>query len=445
MTGDLPTVWRRSGTGPLARKLLSTVRPLAVSDPAAMGGATFHSGDVSTVRNDPLSMTGLAIDSRMTTAATIEGNGPRKRPVRVCILAPSIDVLGGQSRQAERLMIGLAPEPTVEIGFIAHAPRLPRPLRFLQRIKYVRTVVNTLVYWVMAATRLWRYDVIHAYSASYWSYLLSVLPIILLAKLYRKPLLLNYHSGEAEDHLANWKLTALPFIRLADLIVVPSGYLVDVFAKFGLRARAIHNVVELEVFRYRERKPIRPVFLTSRLHEPLYNVPCVLRAFAIVQRNYPEASLVVAGDGWMRPQLEQLANDLGLRNTRFVGRVPWGDMPDLYDASDVYLTATNIDNMPGSVIECLSCGLPVVTTDAGGVPYIVTHEETALIVPCDDHEAMAAQAMRLLGDDDLAVRLARNGRTACVKFAWPAVRDAWLEAYHELGARAARASEAVSA
>jgi glycosyltransferase involved in cell wall biosynthesis len=342
-------------------------------------------------------------------------------------------------------MIGLASEPSVEIGFIPHAPRLPRPLRFLQRIKYVRTVVNTVVYWVMAAARLWRYDVIHAYSASYWSYLLSVLPIILLAKLYRKPLLLNYHSGEAEDHLANWKLTALPFIRRADLIVVPSGYLVDVFAKFGLRARAIHNVVELDVFRYRERKPIRPVFLTSRLHEPLYNVQCVLRAFAIVQREHPDASLLVAGDGWMRPQLEQLAVELGLQNTKFVGRVPWGDMPDLYDASDVYLTATNIDNMPGSVIECLSCGLPVVTTNAGGVPYIVTHDETALIVPCDDHEAMAAQAVRLLRDDDLAVRLARNGRTACVKFAWPAVRDAWLEAYHELGSRTARAPEVVSA
>ena len=378
-------------------------------------------------------MTGLAIESRTNPAATTHANGSRSRPVRVCILAPSIDVLGGQSRQAERLMNGLAAETSVEIGFIPHAPSLPRPLQFLQRIKYVRTVVNTVVYWIMAVTRLWRYDVIHAYSASYYSYLLSVLPIILLAKLYRKRLLLNYHSGEAEDHLANWKLTALPFIRLADLIVVPSGYLVDVFAKFGLRARAIHNVVELDVFRYRERKPIRPVFLTSRMHGPLYNVPCVLRAFALVQRHYPEASLVVAGDGWMRPQLEQLAVDLGLKNTRFVGRVLGGDMPALYDASDVYLNATNIDNMPGSVIECLSCGLPVVTTDAGGVPYIVTHEETALIISRDDHEALADQAMRLLRDGDLAVRLARNGRKACVNYAWPAVRSAWLEAYHELG------------
>jgi glycosyltransferase involved in cell wall biosynthesis len=369
----------------------------------------------------------------MKAASPPARNTTASRRVRVCILAPSIDVLGGQSRQAERLMIGLAAEQSVEIGFIPHSPRLPRPFRFLQRIKYVRTVVNTLVYWLTAAARLWRYDVVHAYSASYYSYLLSVVPIVLLAKIYGKKVLLNYHSGEAEDHLANWRLTAIPIIRLADLIVVPSGYLVDVFARFGLHARAIHNVVELEVFRYRERKPIRPVFLTSRLHEPLYNVPCVLRAFAIVQRRYPEAALVVAGDGWMRPQLEELARDLQLRNTRFVGRVPWGDMPALYDESDIYLTATNIDNMPGSVIECLSCGLPVVTTDAGGVPYIVTHDETALIVARDDHEALARQAMRLLEDDGLAVHLGRNGREACVRYAWPAVRDAWLQAYHELG------------
>jgi L-malate glycosyltransferase len=372
---------------------------------------------------------------------------PAPRPIKVCILAPSIDVLGGQSRQAERLMIGLADEPSVEIGFIAHNPRLPGPLRWLQEIKYVRTVVNTLVYWVTAALKLWRYEVIHAYSASYYSYLLSVVPIVLLGKLYRKKVLLNYHSGEAEDHLANWRLTALPVMRLADKIVVPSGYLVDVFAKFGLQVEPIHNVVELDVFQYRERKPIRPVFLTSRLHEPLYNVPCVLRAFALIQQRYADASLVVAGDGWMRPQLEALARELQLRNTRFVGRVPWGDMPDLYNASDVYLTATDIDNMPGSVIECLSCGLPVVTTNAGGVPYIVTQGETALIVPLNDHEAMAEQALRLLDDDTLAVRLARNGRAECGRFTWPAVRDAWLGAYAELArpaSRAARVQQAVS-
>jgi len=353
-------------------------------------------------------------------------------PIKLCLLAPSLDILGGQSRQAIRLANGLRQQPELSVSFIPHNPRLPGPFRFLQRIKYVRTVATTLAYWFMLLTRLWRYDVIHVFSASYYSYLLCVVPAILIGKAYGKKVLLNYRSGEADDHLANWRLTAVPVMRWADMIVVPSGYLVDVFAKFGLRARPIFNVVELDAFTYRERRPIRPVFLTTRLHEPLYNVPCVLRAFALIQKRYPEASLTVGADGFLRPELEQLAADLGLRNTKFIGFQKFESMPALYDASDIYLTATNIDNMPGSVIECLSCGLPVVTTDAGGVPYIVTDQETALIVPRDDHEAMAASAIRLLEDNDFAVRLGRNGRVSCQRFTWPAVRDQWMDAYAEL-------------
>ena len=313
-----------------------------------------------------------------------------------------------------------------------HNPRLPEPLRFLQRMKYVRTIMTTLLYWGMLVSRLWKHDVIHIFSASYYSYLLCVVPAILVGKLYGKKILLNYHSGEAEDHLCTWKLTAVPVMRLSDMIVVPSGYLVDVFAQFGLTARAIFNVVELDVFQYRERRPMLPVFLTTRLHEPLYNVPCVLRAFARIQERYGEATLTVGGDGWMRPQLEALAQELGLKNTRFVGRVPFEKMPALYDNAHIYLTATDLDNMPLSVIECLSCGVPVVTTDAGGVPYIVTHEQTALIVRRGDHEALAAQAIRLLTDPELALRVARNGRQSCRRFTWPEVRDQWLQAYAEL-------------
>src|SRR4051812_39773 len=259
----------------------------------------------------------------------LPGHHPKR--IRICILAPSLDTLGGQSRQAVRLMSGLKAEERLEISFIAHNPRFPGPLALLQRIKYVRTVFTSLAYWLQLVARLWRYDVVHVFSASYFSYLLSVMPAILIGKLYGKKVVLNYRSGEADDHLRRWKLSAVPVMRLADLIVVPSGYLGDVFARFGLAARPIFNVVELDAFRYRERRPIRPVFLTSRLLQPLYNVACVLRAFAIVQAHFPDASLTVAGDGWMRPQLEALARELALRNTRFVGGVAFERMPALYD------------------------------------------------------------------------------------------------------------------
>jgi hypothetical protein len=192
-----------------------------------------------------------------------------KKPIRVLIAAPSLDILGGQSRQAVRLREGLSSEPSLQVGFIPHNPRLPFPLRWLQRIKYVRTIATGLYYILSLLFTVPRYDVVHIFSASYYSYLFCAVPPILIAKLFGKRSILNYRSGEAEDHLQNWRLTARPIMRLTDVIVVPSGYLVDLFGRFDLPARAIYNLVELDRFSYRERRPLKPIFLTSRLLEPL--------------------------------------------------------------------------------------------------------------------------------------------------------------------------------
>lgn len=361
------------------------------------------------------------------------------KALRVLLAAPSLDILGGQSRQAIFLMEGLGAEPALDISFLPHNPRLPRGFRWLQRIKYVRTLVTTLAYLFLLVVRAPWCDILHTFSASYYSYLCTACPAILVAKLYGKKCILHYHSGEAEDHLRNWPRTTLPVMRLADEIVMCSGYLVDVFARFGLRARAIHNTVALDRFHFRERRPLRPVFLVSRLLEPLYNVACVLRAFKLIQERYPEARLTVAADGVLRPELERLAFDeLRLRNTEFVGFVPFDQMPALYDAADIYLTATDLDNMPGSVIECMATGVLVVTTDAGGIPYIATHEETCLMIPRNDHAAMAAAAFRLLADEELAVGIARRARASSRRFTWEVVRDEWLKLYFEVAARAVR-------
>jgi glycosyltransferase involved in cell wall biosynthesis len=373
-----------------------------------------------------------------TEPVLLEEIAMASRTVRVCVLAPSPDLVGGQARQAELLVQGLRDDPILKIGFIPHAPKFRGPLRVLQRIKYVRTITTTAAYWALLLTRLWRYDVIHVFSASYYSYLLSALPAVIIGKLYGKRVVLNYHSGEAEDHLTKWPLTAAPGMRIADRIVVPSGYLVDVFARFGLSASTIYNVVELELFPFRERKHPRPSFLTNRHHEALYNVPSVLRAFALIERERPEATLVVAGDGSLRPQLEALARELGIQNVKFVGRVTTREMAELHSAADVCLNGSTIDNMPVSIIECLSSGLPVVTTDAGGIPYIVQNDVTALLVRCDDHVAMAAAARRVLDEPHLAERLGRNGREECRKFRWSEVRDQWRELYVALATRADR-------
>lgn len=367
-----------------------------------------------------------------------------ERPLRVLIVGPSLDILGGQAVQAARLMAELEREPSLEVSFLPINPRLPGALRKLQSIKYIRTVVTSLLYCALLLARVRKYDVIHIFSASYLSFVIAPTPAILISKLYRKKIVLNYHSGEAVDHLRRWK-TALRTISLVDEIAVPSGYLVDVFAKFGLKGRAIFNFVDTDVFHYRERRPLRPVFLSNRNLEPVYNVGCVLRAFAIIEGRYPHARLIVAGDGSQRGALESLARELGIRNVEFIGRCAPERMPGLYDAADIFLNGSEVDNMPISIIESFASGLPVVTTNAGGIPHIVTNEKTGLVIERGDYEAMASCAIRLIEDGELASKMAANARLECQKYRWDSVRSEWLKLYYELGRSRAQASSELSA
>lgn len=356
-------------------------------------------------------------------------------PLGLLVIAPSHDILGGQSVHAAQLVKEFSKEPELRVGFLPINPRAPGFLKVLQRIKYVRTLVTSFVYLMKLLTHIPRYDVIHVSSAADTGFILATMPPVYLGKLFGKKVVLNYHAGQAEEHLRDWRRTAIPTIRRADAVVVSSGWLVDVFARHNLKARAIFNHVELDDFNFRERLPLRPAFLSNRNFNPIYNVACVLRAFSLIQKRFPDASLVVAGDGSERAALERLARDLKLENVTFTGLVAPEKMPGLCDEADIYLNASNVDNMPLSILEAFAAGVVVVTTNAGGIPYIVSHERTGLLVEMNDHEAMAAAAVRLLEDEELAAKLIHAARAECAKYRWDVVRERWLDFYSEVAER----------
>lgn len=355
-------------------------------------------------------------------------------PIRVLLIAPSQEILGGQAVQASRIYQEIAKVPDLAMTFLPINPRLPTLLEWTRRIKYLRTATNFLNYMVRLLWSTARTDIVHVFAASYWSYTLWSMPAILAGKLFGKVVILNYRDGQCADHLEHWR-SALPTIRLADAVVTPSGFLVDVFARFGVQAQSILNFIDVSGFLYRRRGPVRPVFMTNRILEPLYNVPCILRAFRRVQDRYPEASLTVAHDGPLRQELEQQAADLQLRNTRFIGRVPHAGVPRLYDEAEIYLTSPNIDCMPGSLLECMASGLPIVATAAGGIPYIVRDGETALLVGLDDDEALADCCFRLLEDPELVRRLTDNGLETVRGYGADVSREKWAALYRHLTAR----------
>jgi len=370
------------------------------------------------------------------------GRSPKSSPkgspaarLRVSIVAPSLRYVGGQSAQADLLLRHWQNDPDIDISFLAVDPPLPRALAWAERIPGLRTILREPIYF----WHLWRglkdVDVAHIFSASYWSFLLAPVPAWLLAKIKMKKrgsrTLINYHSGEARDHLQRFRSAAFVLSRV-DKIVVPSGYLVDVFREFGLSASAVPNIVDLSQFRYRERTALRPHLVCTHGFSTYYSVDVVVQAFAEVKKEYPEAQLDLVGGGPLESDVRKLVADLNLTGVNFTGVASRQEIGNYYDQADIFINASWLDNMPLSVIEAFVAGTPVVTTSPECMPYLVQHERTGLLSPVGDEKALAANVIRLLRDPPLAARLAQNAHDESRNYTWEAVREQWLNTYRGL-------------
>jgi glycosyltransferase involved in cell wall biosynthesis len=358
--------------------------------------------------------------------------------LRVCIIAPSLRYVGGQSVQADLLLRHWQNDPDIEISFLAVDPPLPRVLAWAEGIPGLRTILREPIYF----WHLWRglkdVDVAHIFSAGYWSFLLAPAPAWLVAKMKTRgsktrgsKTLINYHSGEARDHLQRFRSAKFVLSRV-DKIVVPSGYLVDVFREFGLSASAVPNIVDLSQFRYRERTPLRPHLVCTRGFSPYYSVDVVVRAFAEVKKEYPEAQLDLVGNGPLEGDTRKLVADLHLTGVNFTGVASRQEIGKYYDQADIFINASWLDNMPLSVIEAFASGVPVVTTSPECMPYLVEHERNGLLSPVGDEKSLAANVIRLLRDPALAARLAQNAHHESRNYTWEAVREHWLNTYRGL-------------
>jgi L-malate glycosyltransferase len=356
-------------------------------------------------------------------------------PLRVAIVVASLRIIGGHSVQAQRLLEGWETEGSVDAWVVPIDPVPPAPFDRLLRIKYLRTVVTQLFYWPLLLRELRRADVVHAFAASFSSFFLAPLPAVVVAKLLGKPVILNYHSGAAADHLRRSRVARCVMRNIVDANVVPSAFLRDVLRSFDIDADVVHNTTDLRQFTYRVRDPLRPRLLCTRNLETVYNLSCVLRAFAKIQTRFPAATLTLVGSGSQEPALRSDAAALAVENVTFAGRVAPSEIHRYYADADIYVQAPSIDNMPLSVLEAFASGLPVVSTDVGGVPSILRDGIDGLLVRENDDAALADQITRLLRDPALGRRLVESAYATLSAYEWPRVREGWLQAYCRVARR----------
>jgi len=357
--------------------------------------------------------------------------------VRVALVAPSLRYVGGQAVQASLLMGNWKEDPEIEATFVPVDPPFPYGLGWVERVPFLRTLVREPLYFLTLWRGLKDTDVAHIFSASYSSFLLAPLPAWFIARRRKSRTLINYHSGECRDHLQGSSI-ARRVLKGADQLVVPSGYLVDVVREFGLEAQIVPNIVDLSQFRYRLRRPLRPHLVCTRGFHPYYGVDVVVRSFAEVQRSYPEAQLDLVGGGVLEGQIRDLVRQLNVSGVNFLGVASYKDIGRFYDRADIFVNASNLDNMPVSVLEAFASGTPVVTTYPEGMRYIVEHGRTGLLSEPGDASALARNVLRVLGDSELATQLAQNAFAESSRYCWESVREQWLSVYRGLVPRGKR-------
>jgi glycosyltransferase involved in cell wall biosynthesis len=266
---------------------------------------------------------------------------------------------------------------------------------------------------------------------------LFAVPALWIAWLRGRPVVVNYRGGEAERFLArSSRLVRISLCR-ARIVVVPSGFLRQIFAGHGVAAEVVPNIVDLNLFRSRAlpgELPESPHIVVTRNLEAIYDNETAIRALAVLRRTFPTCRMSIAGTGPELARLRQVAVECGVAEAvSFLGRLEREAIAALYQSADVALNPSRVDNMPNSLLEALASGVPVVSTDVGGVPYMVENGRTALLIPSQDAQAMAEGVAHILRDRGLARRLASAGLDDVGQFGWPEVRSRWLEIYGRLG------------
>jgi glycosyltransferase involved in cell wall biosynthesis len=381
--------------------------------------------------------------ARRVQVSRVQANDAPVRPLRVAIIAASSRYVGGQSVQAEWLLEAWSRDPEVEASSISIDPPFPAMLKWVESIPVLRAIIRQPFYLWALWRGLRKADLAHIFSASYWSFFVAPAPALMMARLMGKCTLIHYHSGEARDHLqrspaARWVL------RKAQGLIVPSDFLVGVFREFGLEASAVPNIVDTSQFRFRPRSPLRPHLLCTRGFHPYYRVDIVVHAFAEVKALYPDAQLDLVGSGPLESEIRALVGQLNLRGVTFAGVASRAEIPKFYDQADIFVNASDLDNMPVSILEAFASGLPVVSTEPEGMRYVVEQGKTGLLSPPGDSHQLAENVVTLLGEPALAAQIIANARSRCEGYQWKVVREQWLQLYRSLRAPAAAAEKVTS-
>jgi glycosyltransferase involved in cell wall biosynthesis len=210
--------------------------------------------------------------------------------------------------------------------------------------------------------------------------------------------------------------------------VAPSLFLINEFKSEGYD-NVIHipNAIEQGKYSYLKRKEATPNLLWVRSFAQLYNPTMAVEVLVSLKKKYPEATLCMVGpdkDGSLL-ETRQRAKELNVE-VFFTGKLSKEDWIEISKNYSIFINTTHFDNMPVSVIEAMSLGLAVVSTNVGGIPFLLENEKEALLIPDKGVNQMVNAIIRLIEEPDLFSEIATSARNKSEQYEWQGVKLKWL-------------------
>lgn len=251
-----------------------------------------------------------------------------------------------------------------------------------------------------------------------------------LCRLFSIPYIPILHGGNLPSRLERSPRASADLFHHAHINVAPSAYLQRAFRRRDYPVIRIPNIIALDDCPFRRRDACRPRLLYVRGFAAVYNPLMAVRVLAQLLTHYPDADLCMIGpdrDG-MLEAAKGLAARLGCADRiTFTGQLDKRDWHHRSEDYDILVNTPDFDNMPVSVIEAMALGLPVVSTNPGGIPDLIEDGTDGLLVPCGDAQTMAERIGYLVENPDVAVALADNARRKAELFDWRVVKSLWFE------------------
>jgi glycosyltransferase involved in cell wall biosynthesis len=256
-----------------------------------------------------------------------------------------------------------------------------------------------------------------------------------LLKLLRKKSIVIIHGGSIPKRIKHHPKNYKKIFTSANAIVCPSNFIKEALEKeLNLHSLLIENVINLHDYQWHPKSTFSPKLFWMRTFEDVYNPLMAVRVLAKLKERYPNASMIMAGhDRGMLQQTKQLVAELNMASDiSFPGYIS-NELKNKYAQEfDFYICTNQIDNAPVTLIEMMAMGIPVVTVDSGGIPFIIKDGYNGMLVPYNDVDSMVQRIVSIIENPSLGKQLIENGKTFSMQYGEAAVIKKWEQLFQEL-------------